>query len=200
MQVKSNKSRVQFKTLCGITVLSLMLVFFIGGCKKFGIPDYKLTITLDEGVNGSPAAGEYEYQELTVVEYDYSPENEDFTVEVLVNGSRFGTSGQLTMYTDMDIKVGIFDVRGTWTVDFRQPQGSSEDDLEFEITFTGDSYLSGSFSDSRGEGFSGLWSISDTTITITYSNWQNYVLTGTIPVMSGTWTGENQTGAWIASR
>jgi hypothetical protein len=198
MQVKSKQSSGNFKRLCGVVILSLFTVFFVTGCKNFGSPDYDLKITVDAGVSGTPSAGDYSYPELTVIEYNYQPENADLTVEVLVNGSRFGTSGSFIMFNNLEVIVSIFDVRGAWDFNFRQPADSSEEDLDFQVTFTGEGYLSGSFTDNRG--FTGLWSINGTILSINYSDWQNYILTGQIPLMTGEWTGENQNGTWTATR
>jgi hypothetical protein len=186
--------------LCGIVVLSIIIGFSMNSCKEFGIPDYTLTISIAEGITGTPSAGVSEHKELEAIEYNYIPENEELTVEVLVNGGRWAPSGTFTMFTDINVEVNLFDVRGTWDVNFNQPSDSEEDDLEFRITFIGDDLLAGSFTDDRGQGYEGLWTIAGNVITITYSNWQNYILTGNIPQMSGSWTGENKSSSWNASR
>jgi hypothetical protein len=186
--------------LCGIIVLSIIIGLSFGSCKEFGIPDYTLTITIAEGINGTPSEGTHVHKELEAIEYNYIPDNEDLTVEVLVNGGRWAPSGVFTMFTHISVEVGLFDIRGTWDVNFSQPTDSEEDDLEFKITIIGDDLLAGSFSDDRGEGYEGLWTIAGNVVTITYSNWQNYILTGTIPQMTGGWTGENKSSTWSAVR
>ena len=178
--------RSRLSTICGTIILSIILVLSISGCKEFGIPDHTLIVVIENGVTGTPTSGEYTHKELDKIEYNYIPENSEHTVEVLVNGGRWTSSGELTMYADINMEVRIFDIRDTWTFRMNPPSDSDDDTIEFTVTFSGDDFLTGSFTDSRG--YKGLWTISETDLTMNYSNWQNYIFKGTIPTMTGTWT------------
>jgi hypothetical protein len=184
--------------LCGTIILSILIALWFNGCKNFGVPDYQLKVTIETGAHGTPTSGEYSHQELTEIDYNYLPDNEEHIVEVIVNGGRWATTGVFTIYTNLDVEVRVFDIRGTWNFILQSPTDSEDDPLEFVVTFSGDNFLSGTFSDDRG--FSGLWSISGNALTMNYNDWQNYILTGTVPTMTGNWTGENKSSTWRASR
>jgi hypothetical protein len=179
-----------------IFIFILMMSFSFNNCKGFGIPDWTLEITFEEGVAGSPPPGVYTYEELSKIEYNYYPIDEQLRVEVLVNNGRWPAAGEFVVYTNMNVLVRLFDIRGNW--DFTLTVNNSTDKMEFSIGFFGDSVLSGGFNDS--EGHSGTWNISGNKLTLTYTNWLNYVLTGDISTMSGEWTGDEKTGTWNATR
>jgi hypothetical protein len=179
-----------------IFILLLILSFSFNGCKGFGIPDYKMEIIFEEGVDGTPIPGNYSYEELATIEYSYFPINEDHTVEVLINENRWPAAGSIVVYANMKLVVRLFDIRGTW--DFTLEDNDSSDEWEFSITFSGGNFTNGSFSDSQGHN--GTWTIDGTVLTITYSNWSNYVLTGSISDMDGDWSGDDLTGTWSAVR
>jgi hypothetical protein len=198
------KSISKYSLLCGTIVLGLIISISFSGCKNFGVPDYKLTVTREAGVNGTPSDGETVYKELSEVEYAYLPGDSLLTVEVLINGRSGSSSGSIIMYADIDLVARIFNINGTWDIIIAAPSDTSDEDIEFTITFSGfgNSLLEGSFTDSRG--YSGTWEITGTGITFSYENWQNFTMTGTIPSMAGTWegvwNGENKQGSWDASR
>lgn len=180
-------------------VVSLVLLLPLGSCKNFGVPDFTLKIEIKEGAQGTPPAGEYVYKELEVIEYQYTPEDDQHHVEVLVNGSRWLSSGSFTMFTDLEVVVQIIDIRGTWAITLEPPSDEENgEDVIFNITFEGADLLSGDFTDDRG--YSGEWNIDDTTLTITYADWLDYKLTGDIATMSGTWKGQGKEGTWDAVR
>ena len=58
-------------------LLTISLIFINTSCKNFGVPDYQFTVTLGEGVSGTPAAGTYSYKELSVVTYNHALSNEE---------------------------------------------------------------------------------------------------------------------------
>jgi hypothetical protein len=92
--------------------------------------------------------------------------------------------------------VRLFDIRGNW--DFTLEDNDSNDKMEFSIGFFGENVISGGFTDSQGH--SGTWNIGGNKLTITYTDWLDYVLTGKISSMSGDWTGEGKTGTWSSTR
>lgn len=189
--------RMKTKQICGIIALGIALLLSFNGCKNFGLPDYELKIQLEGDVQGTPLPGVYTYPELETINYSYIPLNSAYSVEVLVNGSRWNAEGSIIMYSDLDVVVRIIDIRGKWL--FKLVDADEEiEDREFTITFLGDNILIGTFTDSQG--YRGTWEIEGKALTITYSNWLDYVLTGTITTMSGSWTGVDLDGTWTAAR
>ena len=186
--------------ICAVVIFSIPVIMSLSltGCKDFGVPDYQLSITVDGGVQGTPTGGVYSHKELTVIEYNYSAVDDQYTVELLVNGSRWAAEGSFVMYTNLEVVARIIDIRGTWDFTLRPETGSNEEDREIAITFSSQGLLSGNFSDDQGH--SGTWNISGAVITITYSDWFDYVLTGFITSFSGDWSGEGNTGTWTAAR
>jgi hypothetical protein len=178
-------------------MLGLLLIFFSSSCKNFGTPDWALNIAIEGGVEGTPPAGSYQYKELTTIDYNYYPLDETHTIEVLVNGNRKAASGQLIVYTNLNVVVRVFDIRDTWNIAL-QKDNSTEAPQKFDITFTGSSFLSGEFTDSLGH--SGTWAIATNSLTLTYNNWESYKLAGTIPQMNGSWSNGDITGTWSAVR
>lgn len=185
--------------ICAVVIFSIPVIMGLSltGCKNFGVPDFELKVTVEDGVQGTPAGGVYTYQELTVVDYSYSAIDDQYTVEVLVNGARY-LQNSFVMYTNLEVVARIIDIRGTWDFTLKPESGSDEEDKEIAITFSGQGLLSGSFSDDQGHN--GTWTIDGAAITITYNNWFDYELTGFITTMSGEWEGEGIKGTWTANR
>lgn len=178
-----------------------MIILSFSSCKNFGIPEFELKIAIEEGVEGTPEAGVYPYKDLSVVGYKYVAINPDHTVEVIVNGSRWASEGQFTMYNDLDVVARIIDIRGTWDFELKYTDpdtGEEQDPIEFKITFSGNDLLFGEFTDDRG--YSGTWDIVGITVTITFSDWEDYELIGSIVSMDGTWKDDNKEGSWRAVR
>ena len=180
-----------------LVILGITMVLCLSGCKDFGVPDYELNIQMGSGVEGTPASGTYTYKDLTTIDYNYTPINDEHQVELWVNGSRWLAAGTFTMYTNLDVVVQIIDIRGTW--DFiLTSSDTDEEDMEFSVTFSGDNLVNGDFTDDRG--YAGTWNTDGAALTMTYSNWQNYSLTGYITTMQGEWSGEGKTGTWRANK
>jgi hypothetical protein len=74
--------------------------------------------------------------------------------------------------------------------------------FEFSITISGLNMTSGTFSDSRG--LNGVWTVDlkagTTYVTLNYTDWSDFVLTGKVFDMSGSYAGEGTTGSWTATR
>jgi hypothetical protein len=179
--------------------LFLTAVIFIVGCKNFGSPEYELKIEIGDGAAGTPLAGTYVYDEFETVEYEYTSEDENVKIEVVVNGNKKVVAGELIMYTDLDVQVRIIDIRGDWTFTMKRGNDSEE---EYTINFFGATAFDGTFTDDRG--YTGNWTVNGDTLTMTYIDWQDYVFTGSIDQptgnMEGTWSGDENTGEWEALR
>jgi hypothetical protein len=192
----NNSKRLKICFIPLIFIFILLMSFSFNSCKGFGIPDWTLEISFEEGVAGTPTPGVYSYEELTTIDYSYYPIDDQHKVEVLVNSARWPAAGQFIMYTEIKVVVRLFDLRGNW--DFTLDDNDSDDEMEFSIGFFGDNVLSGGFTDSQGH--SGTWNINGNNLTITYTDWLDYVLTGEISTMKGNWTGNEKEGTWSATR
>jgi hypothetical protein len=177
-----------------IQILLLLLVF--SSC-EWGTPDYRLNVIIEEGVTGTPQAGEHMHKELTDVSFEYTPIDPRHTLEVFINSIRQGASGGFTMFTDATLIAQLVDIRGSWNMQMRY-EGSAEVDYDFTITFEGAGLTSGTFSDDRGN--SGLWAAENGTVTISYTDWNFSILVGSVFDMSGTFIGDERNGVWNATR
>ncbi|GEM_PF-414264 len=186
----------------GITTAVLVSIILLGSC-NFGVPDYEVSVFVEEGVTGTPGTGTYTYPELTEFSFDYSPVDPMQTVEVLYSTSRTSSSGTITLYNNFSLTAQLIDIRGTWDAQM-QWTTSSEVDFEFSITFVGADLNSGTFTDNQGNY--GTWTNDTGTITISYTNWRKFVLIGAVFDMNGTFTAEgwslseSNTGSWGCTR
>lgn len=196
MKTKTNSVFAVYRALLSACILIAPLL----SCSFFGIPDYGLTVTVKDGVQGTPENGQHSYKDLTAVDYAYTPVNYLHTVEVIYAGdedSPMAAAGTVTMYTNVALEARLVDIRDTWTITFAYDDTTTAS-ITFTVTFSGNDILTGTFSDDRG--YNGTWDGTSNKITMTYSNWENYVLIGTLFSMSGTWSNGDVTGTWSAVR
>jgi len=173
-----------------------VLILPLASCSFFGLPEYELSITVAQGVNGTPVSSVQVLPELTEIEYAYTPVNSLHTVEVITNGGQGAETGTVTMYTNITLVARPIDIRAVWNISLHNSDSTVID--PFTITFSGADILTGTFSDSRG--YSGTWDAASNKININYSNWESYKLTGTLFSMNGTWSNGAATGSWGAKR
>jgi len=174
----------------------LVIILVLGSC-DFGTPDYRLNVIIEEGVTGTPQAGEEFHKDLSEISYEYTGIDPIHTVEVFLNNIRQTYTGKFAMYTDVTLIARLVDIRGRWSMEMQQTDPSET--FTFEITFDGASLTNGTFSDSRGNH--GGWTAESGVITITYPDWNFFVLTGAVFNMSGIFTvAEEQKGVWTAER
>jgi hypothetical protein len=185
-----------------ILAAALPLVALLGtGSCKWGVPDYTLTVTLEDGVIGTPEAGQHTYKELTNVALNYSPVNPLNTVEVFLNGTiRKAGQSSVIMYGDgYTLTARLVDIRGSYKVTMSYADTSVTAPDPFVITITGADLVSGTFTDERG--YHGTWSAMSYVLTLAYWDWDFYVLTTTpfdLGYSLGTFTGAGLTGTWSA--
>jgi hypothetical protein len=191
MKMKTNSVFAVFRAL-----LVCILIVPLLSCGFFGIPDYELLVTVKDGVKGTPESGQHLYKDLTEVEYSYKADNYLHTVEVIYEGSQIAAEGSIMMFTNVTLEARLVDVRDVWTVQMFSSAGSFL--IAFDITCSGADILGGTFSDTRG--LAGTWDGASNKITITYDNWENFILIGTLSTMNGIWTNGDVTGNWMASR
>lgn len=189
------KMRFAFAVLRVMLPVGLLILPFCS-CGFFGVPDYELTVTVGNGVQGSPENGPHVYQDLTKVDYAYTAVNPLHTVEVIYDGVQTYSSGTITIYTSVTLEARLVDIRDAWTLTLYDTSNNKL--IEAEITFAGADVLGGTFSDSRG--LTGSWDGTSNVVTITYGNWERYILTGTLFEMKGTWANGDVTGSWVAVR
>jgi len=193
MKTKTNSAFAVYRALLSVCILILPLL----SCSFFGIPEYELTVTVKEGAQGTPESGLHSYKDLTLVEYKYSPVNPLASVEVIYEGSSVAAEGKLTMYTHATLEARLIDIRGIWNITFNY-KDTAIPAIKFKITVSGSDVLAGIFSDDRG--YSGSWDASKKSIVFKYLNWKDYILSGTLVSMNGTWKGESKEGSWSAVR
>ena len=122
---------------------------------------YKLTVTLKDGVAGTPATGTYYYKQGTQVAYKYSLKDGFKGLSVLLNGSATTVSGTVTMskdnilYASADVK---YSVLGAWNLVETYNDGSS---FNVGLTFAG-TLFGGTVTDS--DGGSGTYEFIDDTV------------------------------------
>jgi hypothetical protein len=174
----------------------LAIILIIGSC-NLGTPDYRLNVTIEEGVTGTPQAGEHLQEDLSEVSFEYTAIDPIHTVEVFLNGYRQTYTGTFTMYTDVELIARLVDIRGQWEMEMLE-SGAIEP-LNFTITIDGAGLTNGTFSDSRGNN--GHWTATNGVVTVTYADWNDIVLEGSVYEMSGTYTGaDGRAGIWSSDR
>jgi hypothetical protein len=182
--------------LCRASLCAFVLILPLASCGFFGQPEYKLSVTVETGVQGTPASGEYVYPELQVVNYKYTPLNSKHTVVVLLDGGGSAAEGTVTIYKSTTLVARVFDVRGKWKVTYYVIDSTAG--VTFDITFSGADLLAGTFSESNGRN--GAWDAASGTLNFNFSDWEKYKFTGTLSSMSGTWTNGTTTGTWSAAK
>ena len=176
-------------------ILFSIAASLLSGCKNIANPEYTMTVELSQGIEGTPVAGTYVHNEFDKVEYDYKSTDENVQIELLVNGAKKPISGTFTIYNNFTVAVHRIDIRDTWEFSYLKEDGTTE---KMDIVFSGDTIFSGTFSDSRG--YLGVWTVANDDFTMTYSDWSDYVFTGNISTMVGTYKGKGLSGSWKASR
>ena len=154
MKMKKNSLPVALRALSAC----ILIVPFLS-CGFFGIPNYELTVTIKDGVKGTPESGQHPYKDLTEVEYSYTADNYLHTVEVIYDGAQIAASGTFTIYNNVALEARLVDIRDTWTVKMYDAGGAFL--IAFDVTFSGADILGGTFTDTRGLG--GTWSNGDVT-------------------------------------
>jgi len=193
--------RLQHRLLVAGTVI---LSYLAGGAAcKFGSPNYTLTVIIPDTITGTPTNGVYTYKELTPVSFSYAAVNPAYSVEVFVNAKlRYGSSGTVVLYGDgYKLTADIIDIRGSWLITMTDVTATTPT-FQFTVTLTGADVLSGTFTDSRG--YHGAWTGSVGTLLLVYTDWYDYVLTGTVfgfgAGTAGSYEGNSSTGTWTAKK
>jgi hypothetical protein len=167
-----------------------------------------LTVTLAEGIAGTPATGTYTYEENGTVDYNYSLQSGYTNLVVTLDGNAVAESGSFTMDRDHSLNVtadAMVDISGTWVGELTC-EGYS---FYFKADFSG-GYYTGVVSNVENGGVvgkgNGTYTISGDQIEFHLEFYYNaYDYTGTIDNpnhMSGEWTepGGVDYGTWYLDR
>lgn len=194
-------------------LLSLVLtgLLFFPGCPENGdTSNYTLTVTLGNGVTGTPAAGSSTHSENETVNYNYTAQTGFGNLAVTLDGAPVASSGTVAMNANHTLDAtAIIDIRGTWTGLAENTSGGGPSNYFLEGTFSG-GVLSGTVR-GRIEGLgyaNGTYTVNGNQLTFTL-NYSGIILTctGTFTnanYVSGEWdwpeVGNHQTGAWHLER
>jgi len=201
------------KTIILAGLFLVMGLVFFPGCPangdENGIGQYTLTVTVSNGISGTPATGAYSYVENSVVNYSYSLQTGYTNLVVTLDGAPVAATGVITVTGNhvLSATAEQIDIRGTWTGLFTY--GSS---TFFRVDFSGNtgSGTCGGYFDFVPIGGAGTWTLVgtqidfvlefpapyDTTLTctgtLTDENHMNGTWTYTPPGITGTWSLERQ--------
>lgn len=191
--------------MCLILCCVLGLLFQIG-CSTAEDTTYTLSVTVGEGITGTPATGSNSYTEGETVSYSYALQTGYENLEVRLDGVVVGNTGVITMNMAHTLTVTadeLFNPVGDW-------EGTlvySVYDYVLTATFSGGYYsgtVNGTF-DTADDG-SGTYSISGNSINFNMVfSWGELRFFGSIDDnnnISGTWeeVGSSYTGNWSLTR
>ncbi|MCP4152217.1 MAG: hypothetical protein GY757_31045 [bacterium] len=86
-----------------LLTISLIFVFItaallLTGCKNAtGMPDYKVTVYTQNGVEGFPYAGEHYFADGDEIEYNYTPKDNFTNLRVTLDGEEVPNAGTITV-------------------------------------------------------------------------------------------------------
>jgi hypothetical protein len=165
-----------------------------------------LTVTVTEGVSGTPAVGTHNYAQGASVDYSFAVAEGYYDLTVLLDGMAVDNSGTITMDDDHTLDVMAAagkKLRDTWVLAEVYNDGSS---FTVDATFSGN-YASGIVSDSQGGSGTFTFVGSTVAFTLVFPD-VSYEYTGTFTdddTMGGTCkryqTADNViSGNWVAKR
>ncbi len=176
------------------------------GCKTAGDGEYVLTVTVTEGITGTPAAGSYSYSDGDLINYGYTPQSGYSNLTVQLDGVILVNSGVIAMDADHSMTVTadkLFNVNGDWAGVLSV---SGHGDYALDVSFNGGYYngsASGFFDGSSG---SGDYTITNGSIefNLVMLSVLRFYFTGTIDNdnrMSGSWDSNyGPAGTWYLDR
>ncbi len=102
-----------------LVVFCLLGLLVHPGCKTAeDTAQYVLTVTMGEGITGTPPTGSYSYTDADLVNYSYSLQTGYENLVVQLDGVTVGSSGVIAMSMSHTLTVTadeVFDVRGDWS-------------------------------------------------------------------------------------
>lgn len=179
------------------------------GCKTAEeAAQYVLTVTVGEGITGTPATGSYSYTDADLVNYSYSLQTGYDNLVVQLDGVTVGSTGIIAMNTNHILTATadeIFDVNGDWS---GEVDVSGSGIYAMDVTFSG-GYYNGSITgivDTIPPTGNGTYTITNGSIEFDLDFGSGMVMnfTGTINSdnnMNGDWTATwGPTGTWYLNR
>jgi hypothetical protein len=122
------------KFLLVFCLASCLGILFFSGCKTADPASYTLTVTMGNGVTGTPATGSYTYTENDTVNYSYSAQTGYGGLTVTLDGAPVANAGTIAMTSSHTLNAAaLIDIRGNWTGRFY----FEGDDCHFMVTFSG---------------------------------------------------------------
>lgn len=185
--------KLKYRNKLGFLLLFALLVVFHSSC-GWKTTEFTLIVIVGEGITGVPESGTYVYQEFDEIDYKYEFDDQvDIQPEIFLNNYRnLILEGTLVMYCDTTLTIEQIDIRKEWNMVLSE---EDLDDVEWQITFSGTDLRSGTFSDSRG--YTGTWEVSGSNdLTVRYDDWEDYIFTGTLSSLSGSWETGGRSGTW----
>jgi len=167
---------------------------------------HALTVSVSNGVSGTPTTGTYHYFAGTQIDYNYSLKENYINLSVKLDGADIENSGTITISDDHILAATAtlhYDIQGSWTL---EEDYDDESSFDVSVTFTGDD-TSGTVVDSDGgtgtysvDGISVTFTLEFPAITYEYSGLftNQDTMSGTSKrIISG---GATINGNWIATR
>jgi hypothetical protein len=98
------------------------------GGSTTGPNTYTLTVSVGEGVTGSPTSGTYSYTEGDTVSYTYNLQSGYINLAITLDGNPVASSGTINMLKDRILNATAeksptpqYDIRGTWNITIKYP-------------------------------------------------------------------------------
>ncbi|MDQ1350321.1 MAG: hypothetical protein QG657_622 [Acidobacteriota bacterium] len=169
---------------------------------------FSLTVTVEDGVTGTPKSGTTYYLPNTQIDYSYSLLEDYIDLKVRFMGTEIANSGSVTITSDSVLTVSAtlhYDIRDSWALTEKYSDGS---EFSGVVTFAGTNTDEGTVVDS--DGGAGIFTVEGTYITfnLEFPN-VTYQYTGLFAsknLISGTGkriipaTGKVSGGTWTAKR
>ena len=169
-----------------------------------------MTVTVSNGVTGTPAAGSYTHSEDEIVNFSYSAQSGYGNLAVTLDEAPVGNSGTINMTANHTLEAtATIDVRGSWTGLAHNPDVPPPNNYFLEGTFSG-GVLSGTVHgriETLGNA-NGTYTVEGNQLAFTL-NYSGIILscTGTFTnpnYASGVWdwpqAGNHMTGTWHLER
>jgi hypothetical protein len=166
--------------------------------------EYFLTVSVGEGVTGTPATGAYNYSSGASVTYNYALAAGYKDLRVLLDGAAIAPTGVITITGNRTLTASAepLDVRGTWEGVLYDAYGTDP----FRITFSGTTAASGTTSGGiqGAQVGSGTFSVANGQITfsvaLAFGTWNFSASLTSETHMEGNWTWTNDPGhTWTFS-
>jgi len=119
-----------------VVFVALVGLVSFSGCKSADAASYTLTVTVGDGVSGTPVTGSTSYGENDTVTYSYAAQSGYGNLNVTLDGAPVANSGTVTMTANHTLSATAdVDIRGNWSGRWTHPGMGI--DVAFQATFSG---------------------------------------------------------------